>query len=481
MSELTAGVPTRRHARAGTPPALPILVLLSLAQFMVILDVSVVNVALPTIGRSLSLSREALTWVITAYTVTFGGLLILGGRLADALGRKTTFLAGLTLFTLASLTAGLADSGAALIPSRVAQGVGAAILSPSALSILTTEFTGRERNRALGVWGAIGAAGAAVGVLVGGVLTAGPGWQWVFYVNIPVGVLVAVGTAVVVPARPRDPSARLDVPGALTGTAAVALVIYGLVRAGERGWTSPWALAPIGLGVLLALAFVAIERAAAHPLVPTRLVTRPPLPGAVVVMLVATGALLGMFFLNSIYLQHVIRYSPLKVGLVFLPVALFTAIGAHLGSRHVARIGPRPTAAAGLLVAATGIAVMAWWGVGGGLTALLVGFLLAALGIGATFVTAITTGLSSVEEQHSGVASGVFNTGHEVGGSLGIATLSTVAGASLVQGPGGAALTGFQHAYLAAAVASAVLAAASAAILLPRGRLASGTGPRFIH
>lgn len=475
-------------ADRGPSRPLLILVLLCLAQFMVILDIMVMQVALPEIGRSLAMDRESLTWVITSYTVAFGGLLILGGRLADAVGRRTTFLVGLALFTVASLTAGLATSGAMLLTSRVVQGVGAAVLSPSALSILTTVFTGRERNRALGIWGAISAAGAAIGFVVGGALTSGPGWEWVFYINVPVGVLIFAVVPAVVPAQRREAGARADVPGGLIGTAAVALLIYGLIRAGDTGWTSASALLPVGLAVLLGAVFVLVERRTAAPLVPLGLIGRPPLPGATAMMVLATGVLLGMYFVSSVYLQHAEGYSPLRTGLVFLPVAVATAAGAHLAAGHLGKVGPRHIGAAAMAVSAVGLALMAFVGIGGDtLTALLPGFVLAGIGLGAAFVTAITSGLSTVPEQHAGVASGILNTGHELGASLGVAVISTIAAAGFDApsatgaAAGDAALASFENALLAAAIGAAVLAVLAATVLLPKGRLARTDGPVFIH
>lgn len=480
MSRTAADQQVSRDEPAAPAAGWPALVVLCLAQFVAVLDVSVVNVALPSIGGSLNLSGDSLPWVITAYTVAFGGLLILGGQVADGVGRRNTFQLGLAVFTLASLGAGLSGNGAQLLTARVAQGVGAALLSPSALSILTTEFTGRSRNRALGVWAAIGAAGAAVGVVVGGALTSGPGWEWAFYVNVPVGALVFAAVPAVVPSRPRTPGTRLDLPGALTGTGTVAFLIYGLVKAGDKGWGSAAALVPIAVAVLLAAAFLLVESRVSHPLVPLQLVRRPPLPGAVGTMVLATAALLGTYYLTSIYLQHAEHYTALHAGLVFLPVAFATAVGAHLASEQVGRIGPRPTAFGGLLLAAAGLGLMAWKGIGGGVwSTLMPGFLIAAVGIGATFVTATTSGLSSVDTEHAGVASGVFNTGHEVGGSLGIAVVSAVAATS-VAAMTAPSLTGFRHAFWVLAAGAAVLAAA-ATVLLPKGPLDLGDSPMPMH
>lgn len=475
---------TEQQDNAAAPPAPPgrwlMLTLLCLAQFMAILDISVVNVALPVIGGSLHLGRDALTWVITAYTVAFGGLLVLGGRLADTLGRKNVFLTGVVLFTAASLTAGLAGSGGALLSSRTVQGLGASMLSPAALSILTTEFTGKERNRALGIWAAISAGGAAVGFVVGGALTSGPGWQWAFYINVPVGLIVLLGVPMVVPTRPRVVERGVDVIGALTGTGAIALAIYGLIRAGDKGWGAASALGPIIGGLVLGALFVLLERRSSNPLVPLNLVSRPPLPGAVVMMAVSAAILIGCYFITSIYLQQNERYSAIHTGLMFLPVAVGTGIGAHLAAGHGAKAGPRHLAIVGLVLATAGLALMGWAGVGGGVAdELLPGFVLTGIGIGMTFVATMTSGLSAVGQDDAGVASGVLNTGHELGVSLGIAVLSTVAASSIAAGPGGG-LSGFEHAYLVAG-AGALALGAVAAHLLPKEQPDLGDGPKFIH
>jgi EmrB/QacA subfamily drug resistance transporter len=454
------------------------LVLLCLAQFMVILDVTVVNVALPDIGRDLALTSSALTWAVTAYTLTFGGLLILGGRLADAYGRRRTFLVGLALFTAASLGAGLSGSGGMLLAARVAQGIGAALLSPAALSILTTMFTGRDRNRALGAWAAIGGGGAAVGVLVGGALTSGPGWEWAFFINVPVGLLVAVAVPATIAATAGQ-GRRVDLLGALTGTAAVGLLIYGLIRTGETGWTSASALLPIAGAIVAAIAFVGVERSVTQPLVPLAFLRRPPLPAATLVMLAASGLLVSAFFLNSLYLQSLLRLSALRTGLAFLPVALATMIGAHLATRAVARFGARPVAAAGFAATAAGLALLSRLPeIGHVASDVLPGFLLAAAGLGAGFVAATTTAMSRVDHHHAGLASGIINTGHELGASLGIAVVSAIAGPSLA-GAATAPATGFGHAFATTAAVAALLAVVTP-LLLPAGRPA-GDAPIFAH
>ncbi|WP_281897501.1 MFS transporter [Phytohabitans aurantiacus] len=450
------------------------LALLCLAQFMVILDVTVVNVALPDLAADLRLDRSALTWVVTAYTLCFGGLMLFGGRLADLLGRRRMFLAGLLVFTIASLGAGLAGDASVLVGARAGQGVGAALLSPAALSIITTTFHGAERHRALGVWAALGGAGAAAGVLVGGLLTSGPGWQWVFYVNVPVGVVVAVLVPVVVPATPRQ-AGRMDIPGAVLVTAATAALIYGLVRAGEDGW-----LLALAAAAALYVLFVVAERRMRAPLVRLDLLAQRPMAAGIVTMLTASGLLISGFFLSSLLLQHLLGLTALETGLLFLPVAVATGIGAHLAGRFVGRVGARPVAVAGFGVAAVGYVLLsqvdgrvgAWGGV-------LPGFVLVAVGLGAGFVTATTTALSRVDAHHAGMASGAINTAHELGAALGVAVVSAIAGASIDGGASGA-IGGFTDAFWACAAASGAAGVALAA-LLPAGRPPAAEGPVFAH
>jgi EmrB/QacA subfamily drug resistance transporter len=467
----------RRAAPAGRR-RWGVLVLLCLAQFMLILDVTVVNVALPSIGTGLRLGREALTWVVTAYTLCFGGLMLLGGRLADALGARRTLLAGLVIFTAASLTAGLAGNGTMLIASRVAQGVGAALLSPSALAIITTTFHGPERARALGVWAALGGAGSAVGVLLGGALTAGPGWAWVFRVNVPVGIVVLAALPALIPAEPATHRrghgrSRVDLPGAVLVTGGTAALIYALVKAGDAGWGSRATLVPLALAAVAYAGFAAVERASRAPLMDLGMLTRRPVVSGAFLMLVATALLIGFSFLGSIYLQHTRGFSALKTGLVFLPVAAATLLGAHTGSRLVGSVGGRPVAAAGLALAATGSGLLTRLSAtGNALGALLPGFMIAAAGIGAAFVAAATTALSFVPPREAGVASGLVNTFHEVGGSVGVATVSTVAGASIEIGT----VDGFTAAFTVCAIVAAT-AALVTLILVPAGRPTVTVGP----
>jgi len=472
------------HPPASDPRRWWALVLLCLAQFMVILDITVVNVALPSIGADLHLDRTALTWVVTAYTLCFGGLMLLGGRLADTLGRRRTFLAGLGLFTVASLASGLAQTATILVAARAGQGVGAALLSPAALAIITTTFHGPERNRALGIWAAIAGAGAAVGVLAGGLLTQYASWRWVFFINLPVGIGVAATVPVVVAAsRAGRPARRLDLPGALTATSATAAVIYGLVIAGSNGWGATTTVLPLAAGLVLAGVFAAVERAIREPLVPLGLLARRPLVAGLLVMLATSGLLLATYFLASLYLQRLLGYTALDTGLVFLPAALATIGGSHLAARAVGHLGPRPVAAVGFTLAAVGTLLLTRLPTDASiLVDLLPGLLLATAGLGAGFVIATTTALAHVDHDQAGLTSGLLNTGHELGASLGVAVVSTIAAASVTGDSlaGRPPVGGFDRAFLACAVLAAV-AAAAASWLLPPGRPPATDRPRFTH
>ncbi|QIJ66788.1 MFS transporter [Streptomyces sp. JB150] len=458
-----------------------------MAQFMLIVDVTVVNVALPTIGDELSLGPGTLTWIVTAYTLFFGSLLLLGGRLGDLLGRRRMFLAGLAVFTVASLVSGLAESGGVLITARAAQGVGAAVMSPAAMALIMTIFQGAERNRALGVWAAIGGTGAAFGVLLGGVLVSGPGWEWIFFVNVPIGLVVLLAVPALVKQQPADhghghsaaPSG-VDLPGALTMTVTPALLIYGLVQARDHGFGAPSAWIPLLAAAVGAVLFVLAERAAAAPLVQLSFLARRSLVGGCLLMLAASGVLISAFFLCSFYLQHVLEFSALKTGLMFLPVAVATTAGAHLGGQAVSRLGWRTTAAGGMAVAVAGALLLtglersgdAW-------TEVLPGFLLLAFGLGIGFVCAITGAMHGVEHRDAGLGSGLVNTCHELGASLGIAVVAAIAGASLEGGAGGS-VDGFGGAFAACAAISAA-AAVVGLTLLPKGRPDPSAGPVFAH
>lgn len=442
-----------------------ILALLSVAQFMLILDISVVTIALPSIGVDLELSRAALTWVVTAYTLMFGGLMLVGGRAADLFGARRMVLTGLTIFTASSLVAGLSANAAMLIGGRIGQGLGAALLSPAALSIVTTTFHGSERNRALGVWGALGGSGAAVGVLVGGLITAGPGWEWIFYINVPIGLAVLAALPTVVHARrPQHVTRRIDIAGAATVTVATASALYGFINAGDDGWTDPSTLGPLALAVVLYAGFVTIERSVRSPLVNPQMLARRRVVAGAFLMLVATGLLIASFFLGSFYLQHLRGYGALTTGLVFLPIAVGTIIGADSASRGVGRVGPRTVASSALVIAAVGAAIPAIWATP---IWVVVGITVAAAGLGATMVSATTTALSDVQHHEAGLTSGVINTFHEFGAAVGVAVISTIAAASLA--PAAASVAGFTNAF-AFSAATAAAAAVMSLVVVPAER-----------
>jgi EmrB/QacA subfamily drug resistance transporter len=465
------------------------LALLCMAQFLLIVDVTVINVALPTVGDELALTAGQLTWAVTAYTLCFGSLLLLGGRAGDTVGRKRMFLAGLLVFTAASLASGLAQNGGTLIAARAAQGVGAAMLSPAAMAIITSMFHGAERNRALGVWAAIGGSGAAFGVLLGGLLTTSLGWEWVFFINVPIGAAVFVCVAIVLKENAASPEGHrkdspggIDLAGALTMTAAPGLLIYGLIQARDHGFGSASSLLPLAGALVCAGVFVAVEKSVRTPLVRLSVLTRRNLAGGSVVMLAASGVLISMFFLCSLYLQHVLGLSALKTGLLFLPVAVAITLAAHLSSQAIGRFGWRPVATTGFTLGAAGSLLLsrveengsAW-------TQVLPGFLLAAIGLGAGFVSATTSAMSDLPHEDMGLASGLVNTCHEMGAALGVAVVAVVAGTSLETGGTSApSVNGFDSAFLACAVIS-LGAAVAGALLLPRGRPDPSQGPVFAH
>jgi EmrB/QacA subfamily drug resistance transporter len=444
------------------------LALICLAEFMLVLDVTAANVALPSIGAELSLGRAALTWVLTAYVLTFGGLMLLGGRLADTLGRRRMLLAGLVVFTASSLASGLADSGAVLIGGRAFQGVGAALLSPAALSLITTTFTGAERNRALGVWAAIGASGFVVGLLMSGALTAGPGWAWVFLINVPVGLVVlAALPSAVPPDEPRAGAARLDVGGAMLVTASTALLVYGLTAAGDAGWTAPGTLLPIAAAVVAGAAFVALERRLANPLMRIDLLAHRPVVSGTLIMLAASALMLSMFFLVSIYLQDVLGYDALRTGLAFLPAAIAVTVGAHGGAHLVGRVGARAVAVAAFAFTAVGASLLTRLSADSDLwSGLVPGLVIIAIGLGPAFVVATSTALASVDQHEAGLASGIVNTGHEVGGAVGVAAMSTLAAGSFADGAGSPA--GIAGAFAVMAIVAGGVALA-AVFVVPRG------------
>ncbi|WP_240325242.1 MFS transporter [Amycolatopsis thermalba] len=451
-------------APGGHPLRWRILGFLGVAQLMLILDVTVVAIALPHIETDLGMSRAAMTWVVSAYTLTFGGLMLLGGRLADLAGAKRIALAGLLIFTLASLTTGLAESSGVLLGGRVAQGVGAALLSPSALSLVVTLFDGDERNKALGVWSALGGGGAALGVLLGGLLTAGPGWPWVFWINVPIGLVIVAALARMLPrGAAAAPGGRLDVLGALLVTASSGALVYALINAGDQGWltaTTGWLVPAAAVGYVV---FAAWQRRTRAPLMDVRLLARRPVATGTFLILMATALTVAVFFLGTFYFQQERGFGALVTGLLFLPVALLTMAAANLTGRVIGRFGARPLAVAGLLVAAIGLAIPA---LVMNAAVVAIGIAVAGAGTGVLFVVASATALGQVAPHEAGIASGIVSTFHEFGASLGAAVVSSVAAASLV----GETLTGFRGGFVVFAVTAAV-AAIAGGVLSP-GRAA---------
>ena len=439
------------------------LLLACLAQFMVILDVSVVNVALPAIRTGLHFTEVDLQWVVNAYTVTFAGFLLLGGRAADLLGRRKVFVSGLTLFALASLAGGLADSRTLLIAARAVQGLGGAVIAPASLSILTTTFPeGRERNRAVGIWGAMGGAGGAAGVLLGGILTDLLSWRWILFINVPIGLLAAFFAQRLI-AEGRDPNrARdFDLRGAFSATLGLSLLVLGIVRTDVTGWGSVSTLGLIAAGIALLVAFVVIEGKFAHaPLMPLRIFASRTLTSANIVVLLVGGSTFGMWFFLSLYLQQVLGYSPIRAGLAFLPMTLCIVIGSTLASRAVFRIGAKPLLLAGMASLTVGLLLLTGISVDGTyLDDVLAGSLLVAIGIGLSFVPATILAVAGVARHEAGLASGLVNTSRLVGGALGLAILAAIATAKTnndlrsgaVDGVHAALTNGFQLAFLVAA------------------------------
>ena len=431
------------------------LILLCVAQFVVVLDASIVNVALPTIGRALNFSESNLPWVVNAYVLTFGGFLLLGGRMADLLGRRRVFMTGLVLFALASLAGGLATTSGQLIAARAVQGLGAAILSPAALSIVTTTFRdGAERNKALGIWGAVAGSGGAAGVLLGGVLTQGLGWEWVLWVNVPIGLAAAaIAPTLLTESRVSVDQRHFDVAGAVTVTAGLSLLVYALVDANNVGWGSTRTIALIVVAALLLLSFVIIERRTPAPLVPFSIFRLRTLTGANVVGLLVGASLFSMFFFISLYMQQVLGYSAIKAGLSYLPLAISIILSAGIASQLVTKTGYKGVLAAGMALIAVALIWFSQISVGGSFLSDILGpSLLAAVGLGFSFVTTTIAAVSGVEEDEAGLASGLINTSQQVGGALGLATLSAISVSVIGSSHTASALVdGFQSAFLAGA------------------------------
>ena len=446
-----------------------VLVLICLAQFMVVLDGTIVNVALPSIQKDLGLSEANLQWIVNAYTLVFGGFLLLGGRAGDLLGRKRLFLIGLVVFTLGSLLNGLSSSSGQLIGFRALQGLGAALVSPAALSIISTTFAeGKERARALAVWAAIAIGGSAFGLVLGGWLTQSFSWRWIFFVNVPVGIATFFAAFRLVPESRDDQAAKhYDIGGAVTVTGGLMTLVYAIVKAETKGWGSAETLLLFFAAAALLVSFIAIELRSRHPLVRLSIFRVRSLATANLTMFLVGSGMFAMFFFNTLYVQRVLGYHPLKAGVAFLPFTAGIMVSAGFASNLAPRIGVRPVAAAGMILTALGMLLFARMPVHGSYGAdVLPGMLVASLGMGAVFMPLTLVATTGLKDEDQGLASGLFNTSQQIGGALGLAILSTIAAGRTHGGSPAALVHGFHYAFAGAAVF--VLAALAVMVALLR-------------
>lgn len=421
-------VPQSATPQRGGGNAMALLVIAS-CQLMVVLDITIVNIALPHIQSSLHFSTTNLSWVVNAYTLTFGGLLLLGGRAGDILGRRRVFIFGVLLFVLASLLGGLAQNSGQLLAARALQGVGGAIASPTSLALISTTFKeGPERNRAFGVFAAVSAGGSAIGLLAGGVLVEWLDWRWVLFVNVPIGLLIALATPKWIKESERHPG-NFDVTGALTSTLGMVLLVYGFIRAAQDGWSDPLTVASFGVAVVILAVFVFVERRSRQPITPLHMFADRNRAGTYAIMLSLAAAMFGMFFFLTLFVQNVLDFSPLRAGLAFLPVSAIIAVGAGLASQLLPRYGPKPFMVTGGLLAAAGLAWLTLTDVHSTYLGSVLGpMLVFGLGMGMEFVSLTLMALSDVPVQETGAASGLLNATQQVGGSLGLSILVTMFG-----------------------------------------------------
>jgi EmrB/QacA subfamily drug resistance transporter len=454
------------HSTQPGPKQTALLLVLLVAQLMVILDITAVNIALPSLAKDLELSGSQISWTITSYSLVFGSLLLFGGRAADLLGRRRLFLTGLGVFTAASLASALAGSAAALFAARAGQGLGAAMLSPAALSIITSCFHGHAKAKALAAWGAVGGAGAAVGVIAGGLLTEFADWRMIFFVNLPVAVLLAVTALHVIPADTAKPRWRgMDLRGALVATASLGAIVYAITQGASAGWTSTQTLTFALAGLVGLAAFAVLETRTEKPLLQIRRLADRAVGGGLFLMLAAAGSIFGLFFLCSVYLQNVLGTSPLMTGLAFIPLALAAGIGAHAAGHIVGQHGVRMPLASAFAIAAAGMALLAHVGENGTyLRNVLPGMLVAGFGLGIAVVSVSIAVMTGTREEESGMISGLNSTGHEIGGTIGIAVFSTLAAGAAGLG-GTQAASGISHAFIAAGILTSVASLIAVAVL----------------
>jgi EmrB/QacA subfamily drug resistance transporter len=462
----------------GSRRGIAILLLLSLVQFMDILDASILNIALPSIKHDLGFSQQSLQWVVDGYILTYGGFLLLGARMADLLGRRLVLVTGLLVFAGSSLAGGLAHSSSVLVAARFAQGVGAAMLSPAALSTLTTTFrSGRERHTALGVWGAVSGLGGAAGVLFGGLLTEGPGWRWVLFVNVPLSAVALVGAfALLTRDRIRARLANFDALGAILVTSGMLLLVYGLVKAPDVGWSTARTIAALTGAAVLLVAFVVNELRVANPLMPLSILKVRGVAVADATQLVAVGGFVPMFFFLTLYMQTVLHYSPIQTGVAYLPLTGGFIISSGIASQLFGRIGTKPVIVAGGVIVAAGLYWLSRIPVDGSyMTDILPGMLVISLGGGGVFVGVTTAANAGVGEEKAGLAAGLLNTGQQVGTALGLAVLSALATAhttALLRAGDATVAEAATHGYGRALLGGAaiVLAGTAIAMLAPNTR-----------
>jgi EmrB/QacA subfamily drug resistance transporter len=469
-----AAVPTQRRSHVGhrrpasaQPDCEPrrswaVMVLALVAQVLVVLDISVVNAALPSIGRSLDLTSGDMPWLVTAYLLTSGGGLLLGGRIADLLPRRRVLLAGMSVFTTASLLSGFAGSAGELIAARATQGLGAALMTPAALALITSTYTGAQRTRGLALWGAVGSMSVAAGVLLGGALTTWAGWQLIFWINVPVGVVAVLAGMHLLPKETtaRAGLSQFDLPGAAAAIGGLGALMLAIGGTESHGWLSTRTVLLLAVSAALLAAFARIEARAARPLLPPHTWRVQTLVSATTIMLAVTGLLVAAVYLMSIFLQTVLGFSALQSGLSFLPMALALAAGTHVAAKALRHLAPRTVAGTGLSIAAAAAALLAASGTGTSYaTGILPGLLLLGLGVGMVFVSVSITAMQGIAPQHAGLASGFLMTGHEVGAALGVAALSAIATtAGELTSPFGA-VDAVSRGFTAAAVLALVFAA----------------------
>ncbi|NUK07054.1 MFS transporter [Streptomyces lunaelactis] len=419
---------TAASEKKGGGNGIALLVIAS-CQLMVVLDITIVNIALPQIQSSLDFSTTSLSWVVNAYTLTFGGLLLLGGRAGDILGRRRVFIFGVLLFALASLLGGLSQNSGQLLAARALQGVGGAIASPTSLALITTTFTeGPARNRAFGVFAAVSAGGGAIGLLAGGILVEWLDWRWVFFVNVPIALLIVLATPRHIKESERHPG-HFDLTGALTSTLGMVTLVYGFIRAAQEGWRDPLTLASFGAAVVLLAAFIMVERRSKQPITPLHMFADRNRSGTYGIMLSLAAAIFGMFFFLTLFVQNVLDFSPLQAGLAFLPVSAVIAVGAGIASQLLPKYGPKPFMVTGSILAAVGLSWLTLTDIHSTYLGSVLGpMLIFSLGMGMNFVALTLMAVSGVPTHETGAASGMLNATQQVGGSLGLSILVTVYG-----------------------------------------------------